>query len=90
MLGIRIGINKRGCNGLRYTMKYITPDNSKLVEKDDVIITENNVKVFVEARAIINIVGTTLDFVENEMSSEFTFVNPKSTGSCGCGESFTV
>ena len=46
--------------------------------------------VYVEPIALMNIIGTTMDFVDDEMSSEFIFTNPNSKGECGCGESFNV
>jgi iron-sulfur cluster assembly protein len=48
------------------------------------------VRVFVEPKAIMHIVGTIMDFVEDDLSSEFVFHNPNATGTCGCGESFTT
>jgi iron-sulfur cluster assembly 1 len=48
------------------------------------------ISVYIEPMALFNVVGTTMDFVETELSSEFTFENPNSKGECGCGESFNV
>lgn len=50
----------------------------------------DGLKVFVEPMALMAIIGTTMDFEDDEMSSEFTFTNPNSKGECGCGESFNV
>ena len=50
----------------------------------------DGLKVYVEPMALMNVIGTTMDFVDDEMSSEFTFTNPNSKGECGCGESFNV
>lgn len=91
-LGIRISINKRGCNGLNYTMKYIADDieGQKIISKDDIITIVNDVKIFIDPSAIFAIVGSVMDWKENELTSEFTFTNPNSKGTCGCGESFNV
>ncbi len=91
-LGIRISINKRGCNGLNYTMKYITADDegNKSVSKDDIITIADNIKIFIDPSAIFAIVGSVMDWKENELTSEFTFTNPNAKGTCGCGESFNV
>jgi iron-sulfur cluster assembly protein len=50
----------------------------------------HGLNVFVEPMALMNVIGTEMDFVDDEMSSEFTFTNPNSKGQCGCGESFNV
>jgi iron-sulfur cluster assembly protein len=91
-LGIRISINKRGCNGMNYTMKYIknNEEESKLVVKDEIITINDKIKIFVDPLAVFAIVGTVMDWKENEFTSEFTFINPNAKGFCGCGESFNV
>lgn len=91
-LGIRISINKRGCNGMNYTMKYIknNEEECKLVVKDEIININDKIKIFVDPLAAFAIVGTVMDWKENEITSEFTFINPNAKGFCGCGESFNV
>jgi iron-sulfur cluster assembly accessory protein len=91
-LGIRISINKRGCNGMNYTMKYIknNEEESRLIIKDEIINIDDKIKIFVDPLAVFAIVGTVMDWKENEISSEFTFINPNAKGFCGCGESFNM
>ena len=91
-LGIRISINKRGCNGMNYTMKYIknNEEECKLVLKDEIININDKIKIFVDPLAAFAIIGTVMDWKENEITSEFTFINPNAKGFCGCGESFNV
>lgn len=91
-LGIRISINKKGCNGLNYIMKYVTDNDEgrKTVLKDDTINITEDIKIFVDPLAVFAIVGSVIDWKENKLTSEFTFINPNAKGFCGCGESFNV
>jgi iron-sulfur cluster assembly accessory protein len=59
-------------------------------EKLDEEVDTSGIKVIVENKAIMYLLGTQMDFVEDDLKSEFVFINPNSKGSCGCGESFNV
>ncbi len=83
--GIRVGIRTRGCSGLSYTIEYADD-----VNKYDEIIEDKGVKVMIDPKAIMFLLGTEMDFVEEKFKSGFTFVNPNEKGRCGCGESFHV
>lgn len=83
--GIRVGVKKGGCSGLAYTIEY-----ADSVEKFEEVVEDKGVKVIIEPKATLYLLGTTMDFVSDKFKSGFTFINPNEKGRCGCGESFHV
>lgn len=88
ILGVRISVKKRGCNGYSYQMNYAKSED--LDKKNNEIVDAHGIRIFVDTKAIFFIVGTTMDYSETDIASEFTFINPNAKGECGCGESFNV
>ena len=80
-------MRRRGCNGYSYVMNYA---EKKEVGKLDELVEEKDVRVIVDSKALMFLVGTEMDYIDNEIKSEFVFNNPNSKGTCGCGESFHV
>lgn len=85
ILGVRVGITTRGCNGLTYTIEY-AEDKRDL----DEIVPISGATVFVDPLAVMYLIGSQMDWVEDKLESRFTFTNPNEKGRCGCGESFNV
>ena len=82
-IGVRVGVKSGGCAGMSYVMEY-----AKQLNKNEEVIEDKGVKVFVDPNAIIYLLGTEMDYKTDEFSSQFVFKNPNETERCGCGESF--
>ena len=83
--GVRVGIKTKGCSGLSYTIEYADE-----VGKYDEVVEEKGVKVIIDPKAIMFLIGSQMDYVEEKFKSGFVFTSPNEKGRCGCGESFHI
>ena len=84
-MGLRVGIKTAGCSGLQYVVEFAT---EKKIFEDE--ITQDGVTILIDPSAVMFLIGSEMDWVEEKFSSQFVFHNPNETARCGCGESFTV
>ncbi|MGJ3649032.1 HesB/IscA family protein [Sphingomonas sp. GlSt437] len=84
-VGVKLSTPRRGCSGLAYSVDYVTAANAF----DEKIETPGGT-LYVDGGSILYLVGSTMDWVEDDFAAGFLFNNPNAKGSCGCGESFTV
>ncbi|MGD0190387.1 MAG: iron-sulfur cluster assembly accessory protein [Rhizomicrobium sp.] len=83
--GVRVGVTNGGCAGMSYTMDYAESANPF-----DEIVEDRGVKIFIEPKAIMFLLGTEMDFVSDKLAARFVFNNPNQTAACGCGESVSI
>ena len=83
IVGVRVGVASGGCAGMSYVMEY-----AKKTNPNDEVIEDKGVKVLIDPKAIMYLLGTEMDYKKGEFSSTFVFKNPNETERCGCGESF--
>ncbi len=83
--GLKLSLKSRGCSGLTYDLAFLTEDPS-LTSKSLIPIPKS--PLFLDARALLFVIGTEIDYQEEALSSEFVFKNPNQKGGCGCGQSF--
>lgn len=84
-VGLRVGVKNGGCAGMEYTMEY-----AEDVKPLDEVIEDKGVKILIDPKAILFLIGTEMDYVTEKFSSGFKFNNPNVTDACGCGESVTI
>lgn len=85
VIGLRVGVKKGGCAGMEYTMEYAT---ERLPHED--VVEEKGVKILIEPKAILFLLGTEMDYKTEKLSAGFVFKNPNETSACGCGESVAI
>ena len=84
-IGVKLSTPRRGCSGLAYSVDYV----NEAVKFDERIETPAG-PFFIDAASVLYLIGSTMDWVEDDFTAGFVFANPNAKGSCGCGESFTV
>ena len=84
-IGVRVGVKSGGCAGMSYIMEY-----AKDIKPHEEVIENKGVKVLIDPKAIMYLLGTEMDYKREKFSSQFVFKNPNETERCGCGESFKV
>jgi iron-sulfur cluster assembly protein len=83
--GIRIGVRTKGCSGLSYTLEFADKQ-----EPMDEVVDTAGIKLLIDPKASLFLIGTEMDYEEEKLKSGFVFKNPNEKGRCGCGESFHV
>ncbi len=83
--GIRVGVRSTGCSGMSYTIDFVDE-----IQPDAELVEAGGVKVVIDPKAVMYLVGTEMDFVQDKLGAAFKFNNPNEAARCGCGESFTI
>ncbi len=84
-IGVKLSTPRRGCSGLAYSVDYVSEE----VPFDEKIVTPGGT-FYIDGASVLYLVGSVMDWVEDDFTAGFTFENPNAKGACGCGESFMV
>ena len=82
---VRVGVRSGGCSGLSYQLKF-----DKMIQENDKIFEDNGIKIVVDKKSLLYLVGTTLEYSGGLNGKGFVFTNPNANRTCGCGESFSL
>ena len=82
LAGVRVGVKNGGCAGMAYTMEY-----AERIEAADEVVEDKGVRVLIDPKAVLFLLGTEMDYKTDKLSAQFVFNNPNQTSACGCGES---
>ena len=85
LLGVRVGVKNGGCAGMSYTM-----DFAEEIDRFDEVVEDKGVKIVVDPKAVMFLLGTEMDYRTEKLSAGFVFNNPNQTSACGCGESVAI
>ncbi len=85
LAGLRVGVKNGGCAGMSYTMEF-----AEEAKPSDEVIEDKGVRVLIDPKAVLFLLGTRMDFRRDKLSAGFVFENPNQTSACGCGESVAI
>ena len=85
VLGVRVGVKNGGCAGMTYTMEY-----AEEIDKADEVVEDKGVRVLIDPKAVLFLLGTEMDYKVDKLSSQFVFNNPNQSSACGCGVSVAI
>ena len=83
--GLRVGVKNGGCAGMAYTMEFADGPGPR-----DEVVEDKGVRILIDPKAVLFLLGTRMDFRTDKLSSQFVFDNPNQTSACGCGESVAI
>jgi iron-sulfur cluster assembly protein len=85
IVGLRVGVRNGGCAGMSYTMEF-----AERVSPLDEVVEDKGVKLLIDPKALLFLLGAQMDFKVDKLASSFVFKNPNETSACGCGESVAI